>query len=237
MSADGPASGGQKKTAVKPTTAPAKTASNAQKTIAASNGNAKKTIPSTGNAQTAAPTGQQKAGATQKPGYHPVKTNTAAAQNRSKSAPTQPLQNLRNTAAKANAGARPQSTTSRPGTNVGGSGLRSGVTNADGKTRVSPESMPRAGMNYRYPNRPGQGTAAPTRRAGNQDKSHDHSDPLGIGENFGDMSKGSKGNSSKPQSGGQFQVQSKAQQAVDKKPSASDPLALGEEINKIGQKK
>ena len=49
--------------------------------------------------------------------------------------------------------------------------------------------------------------------------------PVGIGENFGDISKTKPKSSNKSQSG------------PPGKPSAGDPLAIGEEIGNIGKKK
>lgn len=203
MSADGPPSSTQKKTAVKPTGAPAKTPIGAQKALPSSTGAAKKTAPTGGNTQKAAPAGTQRLGAAQKPTQQ---------QTRGSSAATQPLQNVRNTAAKANAGGAKAANTA--------TGAKKGVTNSDGKVRVSAASMPRAGTNYK--------STAVARPATGAGKNHDSSDPLGIGANFGDMSKqgkGGGGGNSKPQQGNfKFQPQSKAQQGAERKPSAGKKL-------------
>lgn len=91
---------------------------------------------------------------------------------------------------------------------------------ADGKIRISPESRPKPGAS-----RIAARTATPAARK------HSGADPLGIGRDFGDVSK------TRPKTQTQTGGGSKAAPGPVRKATAGDPLALGGEIGKIGRKR
>jgi hypothetical protein len=209
MSSDGPVSSGQKKTAVKPS-APAGKPPSAPKALP----------PSTLPAKKALPAPSQKGPATPKPATRvpPAKPNVTQKQPPSqKPTPNSKPAGPTSVKSKGPVGVtRPNSAPAKPATN--GPKLVSSV-NSSGKTMVSPES------------RPGYRKSAVTRNNPNPMPAKG-GDILGIGENFGDISKtrpkdSHHKNSSAGGGGGA---------AAARKPSASDPLALGD-LENIGKKK
>lgn len=197
MSADGPVASAQKKTAVKPS-APASKPPAAQKALGSAP-SAKKALPASNGAPKALPAPSPKP-ATSKPAARapPGKPNTAQkpSQNSKPGGPT-------SVRSQGPVGvSKPSSNSAKPSSNV----------NTSGKVMVSAES------------RPGYRKSAVTRNTHKSEPAKG-GDILGLGENFGDISK------SRPKDS-----QSKNSSGAARKPSAADPLALGE-LEKIGQKK
>lgn len=206
MSADGPVSTPAKKTAVKPS-APAAKPPSAQKALPASQP-AKKALPSSVGSQKALPAPSQKSPATPKPN---TRSQSATAKSMNRPVPnTRPAQNNKPggpTAAKTQGPVG----VSKPGANTNKSMSKSSI-NSSGKTVISDRSRPKPTAGKAAAAR---GTSAPAKGG----------DILGIGNNFGDINKTGPKNS-----------QSNNKSGAARKPSAGDPLALGD-LENIGKKK
>lgn len=232
-----PSTGGAQK-ALPSTGGAQKALSSATKSVPSVGGTPKttpsKSLPVTGTLQRGYSGTSQKPQSTPKPAQQAPRPNTGGTQQKTQGVVS---------GAKGATGQKPGGpTNTRPMSTSKGPSAPSTASNtrSDGKVRISAASRPNPASS-----KPGaRSTAQYTKTVGGGGSGQQQptgGDILGIGDNYGDIGKVSQqaGNQSRQQGGqqgGQGGNQGGNQGGPPNKPNASDPLGMGEELSKIGQK-